>query len=245
MKQLTSRCMGCMKPLDPGVMVCPSCSHDNSIGNPPGALVAVGKMERQSGLITAYLGWDTKKNSRVCIEEFMPAPFARRGEDGVTLQVSPEHQPRYKTLLSDMADRWKRLAGITSKALPRIRELIQLHNTVYCITDYHQAVPLEAYLEQRGALEWGETKTLMMPVFSLVSQIHNLGLVHCGISPDNITVDDRAQLRLTGFALPELRTAGTDLPPELYAGYSAPEQYSKSQWQGEWTDIYALGAILS
>lgn len=36
----------------------------------------------------------------------------------------------------------------------------------------------------------------------------------------------------------------TGLHAELYAGYSAPEQYSKALMAGEWTDIYSLGAVL-
>ena len=37
---------------------------------------------------------------------------------------------------------------------------------------------------------------------------------------------DKNELRLTGFSIPEIRTVNTDLAPELYAGYSAPEQYA-------------------
>lgn len=253
MAEPMSRCMGCMEPLAAGTSVCPACSYDHSIDNPGDCLTTgsrlgerylVGRVLHQGDLTTTYLGFDYKKQTKIQIQEFMPRIFASRGQDGRTVAVPPEHQARYKTLLSDIADRWKRLAGVNSRALPKIYELINLHNTVYCIGASRRTITLEEYLDQRGPLDWSETRALMLPVLSAVSQIHNLGLTHCGISPENIVVDSQGRLWLVGFALPELRTAGTDLPPELYAGYSAPEQYSKSQWQGEWTDIYALGAIL-
>ena len=89
-----------------------------------------------------------------------------------------------------------------------------------------------------------DARQLISPLISLLSQLHNMGLTHCGISPQNIYVDSRKRVILDGFALPELRTVGNGLHAELYAGYSAPEQYSKALWQGEWTDIYSLGAVL-
>lgn len=30
---------------------------------------------------------------------------------------------------------------------------------------------------------------------------------------------------------------------QLFEGYAAPEQYALNSWQGNWTDVYALGAI--
>ena len=83
-----------------------------------------------------------------------------------------------------------------------------------------------------------------MPLASLVIALHDQGVIHYGISPQTIVVDRKGGLRLIGFALPELRTVGRGLSAQLYDGYSPPEQYAKSQWQGEWSDIYALGAVL-
>ena len=112
------------------------------------------------------------------------------------------------------------------------------------MTEYLRMEPLESYLERQGEMSLTDARQLISPLISLLSQLHNMGLTHCGISPQNIYVDSRKRVVLDGFALPELRTVGNGLHAELYAGYSAPEQYSKALWQGEWTDIYSLGAVL-
>ena len=40
------------------------------------------------------------------------------------------------------------------------------------------------------------------------------------------------------------RQQGSELKAKLYAGYSAPEQYAASEFEGRYTDIYALSAVL-
>ncbi|MDE6600377.1 MAG: PASTA domain-containing protein, partial [Oscillospiraceae bacterium] len=82
------------------------------------------------------------------------------------------------------------------------------------------------------------------PIFTTLSLVHNAGLVHRGISPENIIVTDKGELKLTGFCIADERTANTELASELYNGYAAPEQYNSSNWQGTWTDVYGISALL-
>ena len=233
--------------------VCPICSHDNSIGNPRGTLPAgtilegkylVGEVRSQNDLTIVYIGLDTSRGRRVYLEEFMPRAYADRSGDGMAIAASGENQAQYKTLLSDIKERWKNVGGIDNKGLMKLRELLTVNNAAVCVTPYIAYTTLDQYLEEQGPMDWGRAKSLFMPLLSLVSTLHNRGIIHYGISPENIVVDRKGTLRLIGFALPELRTVGKGLSPQLYDGYSAPEQYARNQWQGEWSDIYALGAIL-
>ncbi|MEG0943109.1 MAG: protein kinase [Angelakisella sp.] len=246
-------CMGCMAPLNAGVRCCPRCSYDNAVPNPRDALPAgtilgdgytIGRVVRQNDLTITYLALHTPKNVKVYIEEFYPAPMVERDSDGATLWVSEENRIRFKTLYSDIADRWKRLSKLDSRSLTKIRELFPALGTIYCVTTYMPYHTLEQQMQETGPMPWGEAKATFLPLCTLLSNLHNQGLTHCGVAPDNILVNRRGQLLLTGFALPELRTEGSGLTPELYSGYSAPEQYSKNLWQGEWTDVYSLGAVL-
>ena len=233
--------------------VCSICSHDNSIGNPRGTLPAgtvlegkylVGEVRSQNDLTIVYIGLDLNRGRRVYLEEFMPRAYADRSGDGATIAAAGENQAQYKTLLSDIKERWKNVGSIENKGLLKLRELLTVNNTAICVSPYIAYTTLEQYLEEQGPMDWSRVKALFMPFLSLVSTLHNRGITHYGISPENVVVDRKGTLRLIGFALPELRTVGKGLSPQLYDGYSAPEQYAKNQWQGEWSDIYALGAIL-
>ncbi len=246
-------CMGCMSPMAKDQDQCPLCGRRSDESNPRGALPAgtvldqrylVGRMLGRNSLICSYIGLDIAKSRRVWIEEFMPRQMAVRSEDGQSLWVEEKDLARYKTMLSDMADRWKRLAKMDNRCLPKIREILAVHETLYCVESFVSGVSLKDYLEAKGGLDWPAAKTLLMPLFSLVSNLHNKGMIHGGISPETILVDAKGRAFLTSFSLPELRTEGSGVDPQLFAGYSAPEQYSKNLFQGEWTDIYSLGAVL-
>ena len=77
-----------------------------------------------------------------------------------------------------------------------------------------------------------------------VAATHQVGLVHRGICPENIRVLENGRARLTGYATVGLRTAGSGLHEQLYEGYSAPEQYSTTEFEGRYTDEYSLAAVV-
>ena len=55
---------------------------------------------------------------------------------------------------------------------------------------------------------------------------------------------ENGRARLTGYATVGLRTAGSGLHEQLYEGYSAPEQYSTTEFEGRYTDEYSLAAVV-
>ena len=119
------------------------------------------------------------------------------------------------------------------------------NNTAYVILEYVEGVSLKKFLQSNtGFLSWEQVKKLFVPVFTTLSIIHNAGIIHRGLSPENIIVTINGELKLTGFCISSIRTSNTGLSPEFYSGYAAPEQYSSLDWQGTWTDVYAISAVL-
>lgn len=49
---------------------------------------------------------------------------------------------------------------------------------------------------------------------------------------------------MTSFSIAAVRTANSELECEIYNGYAAPEQYSVSERQGTWTDVYGVCAVI-
>lgn len=248
------QCPFCFSALEEDEVSCSECRYSPDFRNPKGLLAVgtllndrftIGMVMHHNDLLTTYLAWDLTKERKVRVEEFFPG-ILKRAEDGKnTLLLSEESKTEFRTLASDLHDRWKRLIPITHKALLKTIVLFSENGTLYRVSEYVKMLSLEEYLrEQKQPLTASDVKLLISPVISLVSQLHNMGLTHCGISPENIWLDSRKRVVLDGFALPELRTVGSGLKAELYAGFSAPEQYSKALWQGEWTDIYSIGAVL-
>ena len=253
MKEQKKYCYSCMSPLEKNGHICPVCSASLDISNasyslPIGSSInqkyLVGKIIRDTDLSISYIGLDIQKNKKVYIEEFFPKPFVARSADGITIQTLTQDNIRFKTLYSDILDRWQRISRIESKNILQTKEVLLANQSAYCINNYNPFVTLSAHINAHGSISCSECKAMFMPICNLIANLHNRGLTHCGISPDNILVNPRGQLILVGFSLPELRTEGSILTPTLYSGYSAPEQYFKNMWQGEWTDIYSLSAVM-
>lgn len=110
------------------------------------------------------------------------------------------------------------------------------NNTVYVVYRYIRALNFSAFLQRNsGELTWGQAKKMFLPLLNTLSQLHKKGIVHRGISPETILVDQDNKLWLTGFCIADTRTEGGDVGAALFEGYAAPEQYSLSGWQGSWT----------
>ena len=103
---------------------------------------------------------------------------------------------------------------------------------------------LSHYLHLRSrTLTPAEARTLLQPIMEGVALLHKSGLIHRGICPDNILLPIDGTARLTGYGTLALRTGGSELKSQLYAGYAAPEQYSAAEFSGRYTDVYALAAV--
>ena len=246
-------CPHCFSLLEEEDKVCPECGRDAAAKNPEdtlpvGTLLSgrfrIGEVKHRNSLLITYLAWDCEKKRKVRVEEFFPKVLTR-AEDGCDTVLDEAGRAEYQTMISDLHDRWKRLIPLVHKALLKTVLLFSENGTIYRATECRQLRSMDEYLDKKGGrLGAADGKLFIGPVLSLLSQMHNMGLTHGGIAPENIRVDSAGRVYVVGFALPELRTMGSGIEPELYEGYSAPEQYSKALWQGEWTDIYSVGALL-
>ncbi len=253
-KATAKLCMGCMAPLE-GDTVCSHCGYDANLGYDanyikPGTVLnsryLVGRLVHKNGEGARYVGYDNSLSKTVWIHEYFPHSIAQRGEETGNILPVQGYGAQYKAHMSDFLDTCnevKRLAA-TEPLIP-IENVFSQNNTIYAVYQDIDAIPLETYLQQQGGqLSPGETAQLFTPLLSTISNIHSTGQIHRGICPYTVYIGKDNQLYLWHFALAATRTAGSELQAELFSGYSAPEQYSPSGWQGSWTDVYALGALL-
>lgn len=255
MSEYKMLCMGCMEPLSEGQDVCPNCGLSVNAGNLPSYLqpktvldsrYIVGKLIKSNGESATYIGYDNTESRKVTIKEYMPDVLCQRAKDGSELIVDQNYVVQYKNYMSEFAELNKSLARLrTMSHIVAPTDMFTANNTVYAVFPEVEGITLRQYLQDNaGELSWDQVKKLFPPLLTTLACIHNAGILHRGICLDNIIVTDKSELMLTGFAIPEIRTANTDLAPELYDGFSAPEQYSASEWEGTWTDVYAVAAVM-
>lgn len=245
-------CMGCMSEYS-GSGKCKRCGFDPAVHINEGYLAAetviagrylVGKLTTTDPEGAWYVGYDLKEETRVWVREYAPFNIITRDKNGSLMPVQ-HAEAQYKALLSDFEDLCASIKklSLTEKVIPIIDQ-VSANNTRYAIYKYVKTLTLASFLERSGGkLSWRHAKKLLMPLFHTVSNIHKAGLIHRGLSPYTVLLDQAGSLWLSNFTIAAARTNKSELSAQLFAGYSAPEQYSLNSWQGEWTDVYALGAI--
>ena len=248
-------CPYCLNELPSHADSCPHCGRVFTGCNPSGSLpvgtvlsgrYTVGEMQNMDGEGILYRGVENLGGFRVTIKEYLPVTLsAERGPDCI-LHPKKGSEVLFKTTRMDFSDLYRSIQRITpANGLEAVLDVVEANNTVYAILENLGGTPLDQWLESRGnrPLRVEEACTMLQPVFEGVAAMHQIGLVHRGICPENIRVMDNGHARLAGYATVGLRTAGSGLREQLYEGYSAPEQYSTAEFEGRYTDEYGLAAV--
>ncbi len=247
-------CYGCMKNTGSHT-VCPECGYNRDATNLSPYLATgtvlndryiVGKLLHHNGESADYIAYDKTLACRIVIKEYMPENLCGRDKDGVKINANHNQKVQYKALMDEFGELNRSIAKMrTISHIIPINDIFSLNNTSYVVFEYSESSTLLEYLkENAGELTWEQVSKLFPPFFTTLSLIHNSGIVHRGISPETILINEKGELRLNSFSISPLRTLNTEINSELYHGYSAPEQYSLSGWQGTWTDVYGISAVL-
>ncbi len=246
-------CMGCMSVLDEnGNCRCGYNEFDPTdeaclqVRTVVGGRYIVGNMIKMNGEAITYIGFDKENEEKVYIQEYMPEKIAKRRD--LTGEVVPLQgcEAQYKTLMADFYDLFDSLRNFhhTEYIMPVIN-VFRDNNTVYAVYKYIKTISYGEYLSHNGGeFTWPQVKKLFMPLFTTLTYLHSNGFVHRGISPESIRVNAKGQLLLSGFGTASLYSKYSVIEPSLSSGYSAPEQYESGLWQGEWTDVYSVAAVL-
>ncbi len=248
------RCMGCMSPLPAGREECGVCGYPVGGINPEEYLQVrtllsgrylVGRVLEAGGDSALYMGYDQVQEAPVQIREFFPETLCGRGEKGrIALLAGCE------TAFADMLEKFRSHARVLARlrdvpTMIPLYDIFEENGTTYTVSEKVGGVTLENRLRQLGGrMSWDEARPLFMPLFSALSAVHSAGLYHLGICPANILIGSDGRPHFQNFLLPEAHMVGTDLKPQLIAGYAAPEQYELDQRYSAATDVYGMAATI-
>ena len=253
--EATRLCPYCLQPLPGAAQSCPHCGKSFAGRNPGGTLpvgtvlagrYTVGEMLSIDGEGILYRGAENLGRFRVTIKEYLPITLTAERTAESTLRPKTGSEVLFKTTRMDFADLYRSIQRITpANGLEAVLDVVEANNSVYAILENLGGTPLDQWLENHpGTIRPDDACTMLQPVFEGVAAMHKIGLVHRGICPENIRVMENDRCRLAGYATVGLRTAGSGLHEQLYEGYSAPEQYSTTEFEGRYTDEYSLAAVV-
>lgn len=251
------RCFGCMEEIHG--YPCPVCGFDPAQAAAPnyvlpyGAILngryIVGKMLGQGGFGITYIGWDLAMERKVAIKEYYPSGQVSRnpGSRGLTWYTSVQSQQAKRNGMEMFLKEARKMSKLDDiPNVVRVRELFQENETAYIVMDFVEGETLKARLEKTGPLTWAQAKNIFLPAIQAMEQVHQAGLVHRDISPDNLmlTPDGKVKILDLGAAKDLSVNNGASSMQVAKGGFSPFEQYTQRGSSGPWTDVYAMAATV-
>lgn len=255
-------CFGCMKPLAWDGK-CTFCGFDRERYSgkkhhlPLGSTLnhgeyLVGRVLGEGGFGITYIGLHTTLQIPVAIKEYFPAGMVWRKCDDTkeSCHVEPFTTEAEEIFHQGKTD-FLREARVLSRfgtldGIVRTRSFFEENDTAYLVMDYIEGDSVKAYVTANGSLRpelcW---QILKEPIHALM-KLHEEGLVHQDISPDNIIINISGKGTLIDFGAVRHANAIDDKTrTAIYKqGFSAYEQLEKKGERGPWTDVYGLCATI-
>lgn len=228
----------------------------NKIQNPyhlPPETILAGKyridqVEQEGGFSIVYRGHDIILDINISIKEYFPRELAYREKNAKNIiAYTGEAEAVYEHGMEKFLTEAQTLAKLQSLShIVRISDFFYENDTAYIIMDYVQGTNLQNYVQKYGILPPGQVLALMKPILKSLAQIHDRGLLHRDISPQNIIYTEQGEAYLIDFGTtrPFKKDTYMTTTVSFKRGYAAEEQYREKGEQGPWTDVYAICATM-
>jgi len=269
--RVLERCFNCMEQLHDPDEVCPSCGWDNhnreNVEDQLGQMVLnnqyiVGRALGRGGFGITYVGFDRNLKIRIAIKEYYPVAISRRMSNHMTVCpfTGQENEQDYEEGKASVFAEGQTVAalGQISNVL-RVYNVFEANNTVYIIMEYVEGETLAQLVKKQGPMGYKTVLKLMNPIMDALQKIHDRGVIHRDVSPDNImTNQDMTKTVLLDFGAARVARRGRtmtlrqgarqvqqgDYEVVLRPGYAPIEQYNaKSRLDGR-VDEYAASATM-
>ena len=259
---MEKRCCGCMQ-LKTQSPLCELCGYNENIDNLPHQLPVdtvlqgrfrLGKVLGQGGFGITYIGWDQEEDRAVAVKEYYPKAVMERNvaESRDVVCKDEEGQAffdQYREQFLQEAKLLEMFADVPQ--IVHVKTVFEENGTVYIAMEYVRGRDLRMYLRMGGLLSPQQVFHIFRPVLEGLGKVHEKGLVHKDISPDNIMILPDGQAKLLDFGAAQdvihgqrTETGGQSSIAVVKHGFAPPEQYQTDTDLGPWTDVYALCATM-
>ncbi len=250
-------CYHCMSRVANNASFCTACGKPLAVKASPGLLkpgtvlnhrYMIGEAIGKGGFGITYIGLDMNLDMKVAVKEFFPDGYAKRNSDVSNhVELNYGENEVFTNARQSFLDEARKIAMFSREdAVVDVREFFAANNTAYIVMEYIEGITLSRYLKENGVFNVNDILSRMMPLMQALKAMHGEDVIHRDISPDNIMMTEKGDLKLMDFGSARYfyrgiqRTSSVVLKP----GYAPIEQYSVNGSQGPWTDVYGLCATI-
>lgn len=202
------------------------------------------------GFGIVYRAFDHTLERDVALKEYMPSALADRTATMHVSLRSSSSEETFKLGLKSFINEARLLARFDHPSLVKVYRFWEANGTAYMVMPLYRGRTLKDMVaEGRGPKDEAALRKVLMPLLGALERLHDDGVYHRDISPDNIVIeppDGHPVLLDFGAARHVIGDRSQHLTAILKPSYAPIEQYAEAGGvkQGPWTDFYALGATL-
>jgi formylglycine-generating enzyme required for sulfatase activity len=199
----------------------------------------------QGGFGITYLAYDQKLDQEVCIKELFVSGNSTRGTN-LTVHSQSTGDFSFADFVQRFVQEARQLARFQHPNIVRVLDIFQENGTAYTVMEYVKGETLKSKIQREGAMGEKAAMSTITQLLDAVEEVHNKGMLHRDIKPDNVLITPEGRLVLIDFGSAREFAEGrtTTQTAMLTPGYAPIEQYSTRAQRGPYTDIYALGATM-
>ena len=207
---MSGYCYNCMYPIEAKAVLCPRCGKSPQVDVPlhqlrSGTLLKnrylIGKSLGQGGFGITYIGRDMLLNKRVAVKEFYPNGYAYRDHEVTSvITITSSGLTFFSTAKRHFLMETQTLARFAEESgIVSVQDFFEENNTAYIVMEYIDGITLKRFVEDKGIIPANPLIRVMLPLIKALGKVHEQGIIHRDISPDNIMVLRNGSIKLLDF----------------------------------------------
>lgn len=211
----------------------------------------IGTVINNGGFGVVYKAYDMRLENVVAIKELLPTQNSMVTRMPPSQEVIPVNDERRETF-TRLKERFMKEARTMAQfsecnSVVRIYDFFEANNTAYLVMEYLDGMTLRQHIDTvENKMSFDAAMGIMMPIMQALKAVHEKGVVHKDVSPDNIFICKDGSVKLIDFGAAQFGNddAGDEFNSVVTKlGYTPPEQYRINNQVGPGSDIYSVAAV--
>ena len=212
----------------------------------------IGKLLYYDDSYFAYMGYDIATNTKVLIRELFPGGFhCTRSNKALVFTDIDDHAEmidNFNDMKNNFCTEVNHMMQVKNNSLvSEVLGLFEENNTVYCVVSLPKnGLLLSDFIASKGGkLSEKIALDILQKLTTSVDKIHQMGIIHGNIRPENIIIDGNGSILLTGFNHGSFKYITQTTTTEYRVGEYAPiEIITAKGTAGQYSDVYAMGTTI-
>lgn len=250
-------CPYCMNGLSAGEETCPKCGCAADMAAPQhhlpiGAVLEDGKghsflfgaVKGEGGFGLTYIGRELGSGRLVAVKEYFPFRCQPQRLPGGVVRPGEHFRDIYSHGMQSFLSEASMLRAVDHiSSIVRVLDYFEANGTAYMVMEYLDGSSLYHVMRSGEGILPEVLLPKFLPLMYDLAMLHEAGVLHRDIAPDNIMWMPDGSLKLLDFGCARSLEDGRSMTVVLKPGFAPIEQY-QTRGQGAFTDIYALCATI-